>query len=145
MKLDFSLVPYGMISTAVPQIVKYLEVSEGWTKGRPVVDDILKFLFTGQMQLWVVLDNKKIYGQVITEIKQYPQCRMLTIQYCSGEKQHMKFIDDKIYETLERYAKDNGCSGIELIGRPGWSRHVAKRGYEIKSVMYQKFFERGDK
>ena len=49
----------------------------------------------------------------------------------------------KAYEILEKFAKDNGCAGIELIGRPGWSRHVAKQGFDTKSVMYQKFFERG--
>jgi hypothetical protein len=141
MNLDFSLVPYGVLSTAIPKVIKYLEVSESWTRGRSTTDDILKFLFTGQMQLWVVLDDKEIYGQIITEIKQYPQCKMLVIQYCSGEKNHMKFVEDKVYDTLERYAKDFGCSGIELIGRPGWHKHVVKRGYETRSVMYQKFFE----
>ena len=93
MNLDFSLVPYGVLSTAIPKVIKYLEVSESWTRGRSTTDDILKFLFTGQMQLWVVLDDKEIYGQIITEIKQYPQCKMLVIQYCSGEKNHMKFVE----------------------------------------------------
>lgn len=144
MKLDFSLVPYGMLAGAVPQVIKYLNVSEGWTRGRSKVDDILKFLFNGQMQLWVVLDDNKIYGQLITEVKQYPQCKMLTIQYCAGEPQHMKLVEDKVYATLERFAKDNNCFGVELIGRPGWSKHVAKRGYKVSSVMYQKFFSEAD-
>lgn len=143
MKMDFSLVPYGMLFSALPQVLPHLEVSEGWTKGRATVDDILKFLFTGQMQLWVALDEKKIYGHIITEVKQYPQCKMLVIQYCAGESNHMQFVEDKAYEILEKFAKANSCAGIELIGRPGWSRHVAKQGFETKSVMYQKFFERG--
>lgn len=144
MKLDFSLVPYGLLSTALPQVLPYLDVSEGWTRGRSNVDDILKFLFTGQMQLWVAMDKSKIYGHIITEIKQYPQCKMLTIQYCAGESQHMQFVEDKAYDILERFAKANDCAGLELIGRPGWKKHVTKRGFDVQSVMYQKFFKRGE-
>jgi hypothetical protein len=95
------------------------------------------------MQLWVVfsVEEQKAYGHVITEIKQYPQCKMLTIQYCAGEHNHMQFVEDKMYDVLDNFAKDTQCAGIELIGRPGWGKHVKKRGYEIQSVMYQKFFK----
>ena len=143
MKMDLSIVPYGMLSGVLLHVLPYLKVSEDWSKGRASVDDILRFLFTGQMQLWIALDDTKIYGHIITEVKQYPQCKMLVIQYCAGESNHMQFVEEKAYEILERFAKDNGCAGIELIGRPGWSRHVAKQGFNTKSVMYQKFFERG--
>ena len=95
------------------------------------------------MQLWVVFspEEQRAYGHVITEIKQYPQCKMLVIQYCAGEHNHMQFVEDKMYDVLDDFAKNTQCAGIELIGRPGWGKHVKKRGYEIQSVMYQKFFK----
>ena len=42
MKLDISLVPYGQISYLVPSLIKYFQESEGWTKGRSSVDDIVR-------------------------------------------------------------------------------------------------------
>jgi hypothetical protein len=144
MNLDISLVPVGVIHKVLPQVIKYLEISEDWTRGRANVDDILSFILTGQMQLWVALDDSGVYGQLITEIKQYPRCKMLVVQYCSGEPNHMQYVEDKTYAVLEKFAKEHNCAGIELIGRPGWTKHVAKRGFNVKSVMYQKFFERGE-
>lgn len=107
------------------------------------MDDILRFLFNGQMQLWMVFspEQQQVYGYVITEVKAYPQCKMLVIQYCAGEENHMQYCEDKMYELLDKFAKESGCIGIELVGRPGWGKHVKKRGYEIQSVMYQKFFK----
>ena len=141
MKLEFSLVPYGMLSTAIPQVIKHLEVSESWTRGRSTVDDILKFLFTGQMQLWVVLGDKEIYGQIITEIKQYPQCKMLVIQYAAMTPNHMDAIEDLMQKYAEDYAVKAGCKGIEFVGRPGWKKHAERYGYTAQSVTYQRFFE----
>jgi hypothetical protein len=143
MNLDISLVPNGKVSETVGALYPYLKESESWTRGRSTVDDIVRFIINGQMQLWVIFspEEQKAYGHVITEVKQYPQCKMLIIQYCAGEHNHMQFVEDKMYDVLDDFAKNTQCAGIELIGRPGWGKHVKKRGYEVQSVMYQKFFK----
>lgn len=143
MKLELSLVPLGQISGAIPQLLPYLAVSEEWAKGRAKVDDILRFILNGNMQLWVVfsVEEKKIYGHLVTEIKPYPQCKMFVIQYCAIEPNHMVHVEDKMQEVAEKFAKDNGCAGIEFVGRPGWGKHMKKYGYEVQSVMYQRFFK----
>jgi hypothetical protein len=143
MNLSISLVPYGQISYMVQPLIKYLQKSEDWTKGRSSVDDIVRFVLTGQMQLWVVFDpeTQEIHGYVITEIKQYPQSKMFVIQYCAMEPNHMKYVDEVMHETADRFAKDAGCAGIEFFGRPGWEPHVKKRGYTVKTVVFEKFFD----
>ena len=143
MKLEISLVPLGHIHEVISGVLPYLKESEAWTRGRSTVDDILRFLVSGTMQLWVVFNPEegKIYGHIITEIKPYPQCRMLTIQYCAMEPNHMVYVEDRMQELAEKFAKDNGCSGIEFIGRPGWGKHIKKYGYDVQSVSYQKFFK----
>ena len=120
MNLELSLVPVGNVSQTIPGLFPYLTKSELWDGGRTKVDDILRFVLTGQMQLWVVfsVENNEIYGYLITEAKQYPQCKMLVIQYCCIEDNHMQYIEDKMQDTAERFAKDMGCVGIEFkIGR----------------------------
>jgi ABC-type molybdate transport system substrate-binding protein len=143
MNLTISLVPYGQISYMVSPLIKYLQKSEDWTKGRSSVDDIVRFVLTGQMQLWVVFDpeTQEIHGYVITEIKQYPQSKMFVIQYCAMEPNHMKYVEDVMHETADHFARDAGCAGIEFFGRPGWEPHVKKRGYTVKTVVFEKFFD----
>lgn len=136
-----SLVPPGMVSSVIPALLPYLAESEKWSKGRASVDDILRFVLNQQMQLWVVHEENTIYGHVVTEIKEYPRCKMLVVQYCAGEPNHMQYVDDEIFDLLDRFAKDAGCSGIEFVGRPGWRKQAEKYGFEVRSVMYQKFFK----
>jgi len=143
MNLEISLVPVGNVSQTIPGLLPYLRKSEVWDRGRTKVDDILRFVLTGQMQLWVVfsLEEKGVYGYLITEVKQYPQCKMLVIQYCCIEDNHMQFVENRMQALAETFAKDFGCAGIEFVGRPGWGKHISKYGYDVQSVVYQRFFK----
>jgi len=136
-----SLVPLGMVSGVIPALLPYLRESEKWSRGRATVDDILRFVLNGQMQLWIVHEENTIHGHVITELKDYPQCKMLVAQYCAGEPNHMQYVEDEIFDLLDRFAKDAGCAGVEFVGRPGWRKQAEKYGFEVRSVMYQKFFK----
>ena len=136
-----SLIPLGAVAGVIPTLLPYLVKSQEWTRGRAKVDDILRFVLNGQMQLWVSHDDNEIYGHVITEVKTYPQCKMLTVQYAAGEPHHLQYVENEMFDLLDRFAKDAGCSGIEFVGRPGWKKAAANQGYEVQSVMYQKFFK----
>lgn len=143
MKLNISLIPYGGLSQAIMAIMPYLEESAVRSRGRSSVDDILKFLFTQQMVLWVVYDEEtsEAHGHFITEVKQYPQSSMLVIQYAAMLPNHMEQIEDLMQDYAEKYARNAGCTGIEFVGRPGWKKHATKYGYQTQSVTYQKFFD----
>jgi hypothetical protein len=142
MDLKIALVPHGKITLVVPSLIQYLQKSEAWTRGRATVDDIVGFIYSGRMQLWLVYDPTDLrgYGYVISEVKEYPRCKMLVIQYCAGEPNHMQFVEDVMHRVLESFAKDAGCAGIEYFGRPGWKQHVKKYGYDIQTVVYERIF-----
>ena len=139
--MEISIVPPGQVAGLVPALLPYLEESSAWTRGRATTDDLLRMVLNNQMQLWVVLDKDSIYGHVITEIKTYPQCKMLTVQYCAMKPWTMELISEKMHATAERFARDVGCAGIEFVGRPGWRNVAKEQGYEVQSVVYQKFFK----
>ena len=139
--MNMTLVPNGQVAQLIPALWPYLATSEEWTHGRAKVDDILRFILTGQMQLWVGHEDNEIYGHVITEVKAYPRCKMLVVQYCAGEPNHMQYVEDQMYDLLDRFAKDAGCAGIEFVGRPGWRKSAGSHGYTVQSVTYQKFFK----
>lgn len=137
--MHMSLVYPGQVSYVLPALLPYLQKSQEWTRGRATIDDILRFILNGQMYLFIAYEGNTIYGHVIVEVKQYPQCKMLTVQYCAGEPNHMQHVEEEMFETLEKFAKDAGCAGVEFVGRPGWRKTANKYGYEVQDVMYQKF------
>lgn len=139
--MDIALIPPGKVAGFVPALLPYLEESSRWSRGRATVDDLLRFVLTGQMHLWAVYEGETIKGHVVTEVKTYPQCNMLAIQYCAMEPGTLDQINDKMQEIAVRFAKDAGCAGIEFVGRPGWKKTAQKFGYAVQSVMYQKFFD----
>ena len=143
MKLDISLVPYGMISQMLAKLQKHLETAAKWTTGRSLADDIARLILIGQYNLWVVFDTEttNVIGFFATEIKQYPQRRMLVVQHVVIDSQHLEGLEPRIEELGTRFAKDNGCTGIEFVGRPGWRRYSKRQGYPSQGVMYQRFFD----
>lgn len=139
--MNIALVPVTQLMSVIPALMPHLEESVKWTRGRARIEDIVRFLLNGQMHLWAVYEGDKVYGHVIGEVKLYPQCKMLTVQYCAGEPNHMHLVEDKMFAVLEEASRTAGCAGIEFIGRPGWRKSAASHGFEVQSVMYQKFFE----
>ena len=143
MTYNITYIPYGRLSDMIPSLTRYLYKSEPWTKGRATVDDIVRYLFVGQMQLWAIFEQETLRtdGYVITEIKQYPQCKMFVWQYGAGEPGLIDNTYDLVLGTLEQAAKDSKCDGMEIMGRPGWKRAARKAGFVSEHVMYEKFFE----
>lgn len=133
----------GKIYEVVPSIIGFLKKSEPWTKDRATVDDLLGFLFSGKMQLWVVYNpvDMEIHGYLITENKEYPRKKMLVIHYCAGNFGSLENSEQDVHEKIEQFAKYSGCSGIEFFGRPGWRNNAKKHGYSVQTVVYEKHFD----
>ena len=94
--MNITLVPVGQVAGAIPAILPFLNESVQWARGRVTADDLLRFIVTGTMHLWVVHEDNVAHGHVITEIKQYPQCKMLTIQYCAMTPGTLELVEDEI-------------------------------------------------
>lgn len=139
--MKISVVPMSQLLGVVSALRPYLEESAKRSRGRATPEDIVRFLINGQMLLLAVHNDDSVYGHVICEVKAYPQCKMLTVQYCAGEPHHMEFVEDEMYALLDNLATQAGAAGIEFVGRPGWKKSAQSHGYEVQSVTYQKFFE----
>jgi hypothetical protein len=139
--MKITLVPPGQIASLIPALLQFLQASVTHAKGRVTVDDILRFVLTGQMNLWAVHEGGVCHGHVITETKQYPQCKMLVVQYCAMATGVLEQVEGLMQVTAEGFARAAGCQGIEFTGRPGWRATSKKYGYDTQSVTYQKFFK----
>ena len=143
MTYGITWIPYGRITYVMPQLLEYLKKSEFYTNGRSDIDDIVKNLYSGQDLLWAVFEEttEKVVGFVITEIKQYPQRKMLFWKYTAGDVGILDDVEELVHSTIERFAKDTKCDGMEAIGRAGWKPQAKKFGYTPYMIMYEKFFD----
>jgi hypothetical protein len=139
--MNIAYIAPGQVAGFIPALLPFLNESQEWTRGRATVDDILRFVLNGQMQLWVVYEDNVIHGHIVTEVKTYPQCKMLAIQYCAMAPGNLEKIEDAMQELALNVASQSGCVGIEFVGRPGWKKTANKYGYSVQSVMYQKFLK----
>lgn len=142
--MKISYVPIGHIAGLVPALLPYLAKSEAWSGGRVSKDDLLRLILTDMVQLWVVHENADIHGFFGLEVKLYPRCKMLTIQYCAMETGTLAEVEEEMMRLAEELAHKAGCAGIEFIGRPGWKKIVDTHGYAVQSTMYQKFFKESE-
>ena len=142
MNLEVSFVPHGHLTQVIPLILPYLPKSEDWSDGRSGVDDIVGFLYSRQMHLFIVYDTEtnEVHGYTIGQVKQYPQKKMLVMQYASGKPGVMAAVETKMHDFVEKFAKLNDCCGIRFVGRRGWMKTMIRHGYNADTIMYEKIF-----
>ncbi|MET3560731.1 hypothetical protein ABID39_001440 [Bartonella japonica] len=106
-------------------------------KDEITLQDLIEAICTGKKQLWLVLDDEdRFLAAVTTQIQQtvLGKKRALICE-CSG-----KGILDQVdnLKVAEDWARENGASEIEILGRLGWKRALTKQGYGITMLYYRK-------
>ena len=89
------------------------------TEGEMEPDDYIEPLTHGDMQLWVVVENKRVNAALVTQIIPYPQKRILRLISLAGD--NFQEIKDFL-EMVEVFALKNGCTALEMWGRKGWKK-----------------------
>ena len=105
------------------------------------LDDVLKQLYEGKAQLWILWNDKrktKYQGCIVSKILERPNTKSLNLFIVTG--QDRKLWQDKI-NILEDYAKEQGCSHLETYARPGWSRILKKHNYKTTHYLLEKKLE----
>lgn len=119
--------------------------AEAWALLEPAVarnglytrQSVLAGLVKGEFQLWVAQEPAQA-GQIgrivlaaVTEIAAYPACRIASVQLLGGKRlEHaLPFLD-----TIEAWARENGCHRFVNEGRGGLAKKLEKRGYRMESI-----------
>ena len=85
------------------------------------MEDVVQAVIEGKMQFWPAPR-----GCAVTEIIAFPQKKVLHIFLAGGEMDQIIDMDSSAVE----FAKMNGCTGMSIAGRKGWSRVLKDKGYE---------------
>ena len=142
-KIEISAVLPKDIYLIWKYIDKFLEKSCRRSNGRHTIDTIYKQLIDNQVQLWVVYNTEEdlIKGCIVTNEVYYPTgLKMLNILQLGGK--NMQDWVERGIEVMTKFAKENGCEGIEGVGRHGqWNWVKNKPGWKKPASMYEYIFE----
>ena len=133
--IEVSMVPSEYIDTCWDKVEGFMERAAKYTYGRYATKDIYSLIVNDGYQLWVAYDEGTFKAAVVTSIMDYPQKRMLCMQFCGGDD--MKDWLDPVLNILKRFAKDNKCEGLESTARPGWAKIFKNDGYTASWVAFE--------
>ena len=98
------------------------------------IKDILYGLANNRMQLFISWNDNRVESAVVTEIAQYPQAKVLRYFLAGGR--NLENWLERIQEKIEKFAKQNKCTYLEVAGRKGWVRKL--KGYKMKAIILSK-------
>jgi len=135
-----SIIPQPVLDMVEKDVERLLASALERSDGRHNFASIMAGLEAGHYQLWMAFDemNSPI-GALITTIERYPLMDMLNLLFCGGE--NLESWHEEMLKVLEMFAKENGGSGMELVGRYGWKPFLEKFGWEASYLVCQKTFE----
>lgn len=115
------LVPTNHLLPILADAMALLEPAIARSVGRWGVGDVAAALLTGQMHLWVSLDDGKIECACAVRFIDYPRMRACGLQFIGG-----KFPPnwDEFEARVTEWAKANGCRELESYARKGWLRRL---------------------
>lgn len=95
-------------------------------------EDIESEVLADKQLLWLAWDGKDILAAATTQlIKPYSKICVLTA--CAGYDRERWL---PLFEKIEKYAEDEGCSSMRIFGRKGWERVLT--GYRAEHVILEK-------
>lgn len=90
--------------------------------------DIERQVLAGEQLLWLAWSDK-IEAAATTHLAR----NVCTLTACSG-RDRKRWLN--LFEKIEQYAKNEGCSAMRIYGRRGWERVLD--GYRVEHVVLEK-------
>jgi hypothetical protein len=130
-------VPSQYVSLVWPVIKAFVDKSAKYSGDRTESEDIRQDCENGTVFLWVAHDdNHDTHGFVTGQFLDYPGMKVLALQFTGGRR--LREWSSDMWNTLESFARDNGCSKIEGAGRIGWLRFMKQFGCTPAFYIYEK-------
>lgn len=116
---DLYLIPVDKILAVMPDVQPMLQPAIDLSDGRWDLWSVIGGLLSGQMQLWVSLNDGKPEAAMVTRVVDYPKLRVLSLPFLggSGMRNWLKFEPQ-----IMAFAKAHGCKEMEGYARLGFKR-----------------------
>lgn len=139
--MTVSFIPKDVFSVVARDVENFLNPAIELTHGRDDMSSVWKSLMTEQSQLWMAFDdeNNDPKGALVTRVENYPLKRMMNYLYIGGDD--LKEWHKDMLAIVEKFAREEGCQGMELVGRRGWDRFLRECGWDAKHIICERFFD----
>lgn len=107
-----------------------------WTK-----ESVCLAVAQGTIQVWGIGKPPEATLIVFTMINVYPALRVLSVVWAAGHLE--EGMVPLLNATFENYGVMNGCTEIEIRGRPGWGPGLKKLGYSTPVRVWTRVFRGG--
>ena len=94
--------------------------------GETTIEEVEEALASGLMLLWLGVDDIEIVSAGITQLSD----NVCTLVAYGGRR------EDHLLQTIENYARDEGCKKLRVIGREGWRRVL--KDYRLSHIVLEK-------
>ena len=121
-----------------PLIERYIVDATSRSAGRHTPETVFNMISTEQYQLWIVVDEdneNRVTACVVTQFLQYPTGLLAADIIIATGENRKQWIH--LLETLEEWARDNGCQLFQMFARKGWAREL-KGDYHLSHVLLER-------
>jgi hypothetical protein len=125
--IEIFRVPAGMAYAAWPEVAPLLAPAIEMTEGRHTVATTLARVSSGHMTCLVALSSARPIMGCVIQVALYPAEKWLQIPFCGGSR--MGEWLPQLVDTIDAFAYNEQCVGVEISGRGGWVRVLAPYGY----------------
>lgn len=135
-QIYFTAVPTQVVDIVWPQAKELLNKAVQIAPAAYNIEYVYEKLKDGTYGLWLVMDETTPVAAVTTRISHYPTgAKCLALDLLGGDRM-FEWLP-MVQETMEQYAKDNGCSHLEGYGRKAWGRALKKFGWKPDFIAYK--------
>lgn len=114
-------IPPGAVDAVWPDALPYLARALADDLGHFTADDVKALLQARRQQLWLLEDGGKCTGAVVTEVAIWPRCKVARIVLAAADDGYRnEWLP--LRPVIEDWARAEGCTVMEVYGRPGWER-----------------------
>lgn len=134
------MAPPLIVENVWPDIERYVEQACDASHG-DMTPDVAKQRCLGKhSQLWIVVRDGKPAGFAMSRIDEWEARRALIYWLGAGDDGESWLLT--MVETAEAFAKQAGCSCVDLEGRWGWQKWLKPHGYERIRAYFRKEIEK---
>lgn len=133
--LTITAVPHVAVDIVWPDVAPMLERAVATAGGRYSIESVYEEIASGQLALWLVLDDARPIAALTTRVLDFPCKRVLSVDWIAGSR--MAEWLPLTNAVFRDYAKSYGCSQLEGRGRKGWLRELTKHGWELDYMAYR--------
>ena len=102
-------------------------------EGRLGRQDLYEAVQAGTLVAWVIW-TESLIAMAFIEVVQYPKGKVCRFAGLAGDD--MDEWLDTLVDSVESWARQQGCTHMEIAGRKGWERKMP--GYKLRHVILKR-------